>query len=144
MDVQNKNTVKALNQLLQGEHMAVEVFEKFIDKTDTQSVRRTFMEAQKTHRENINRLDRHISELGEKPKHGVGVMGKIGEFKLNVELIGKKDSSQLIEKAIEGVYKGINMAEKITRGELDNSSRLLVGKILKKDRSNLIKLQNLH
>lgn len=144
MDEQNKSTAKVLNQLLQGEHMAVEVFDKFIEKTDTQSIKRTFMEIQKSHRENIDNIDKYIHNLGAKPKHGTGFMGKIGEMKLNMELMGKKDSKQLVEKAIEGEYRGINMVEKISRGELDNDSRLFVGNILKKDRSSLIKLQNLH
>ena len=144
MSDQNKDTAKALNQLLQGEHMAVGVFNKFIEKTDTQSVKRTFMDVQKSHRENIDQLEKYINELGEKPKNNIGIKGKFGEFMLDIELIGKKDSQQLVEKAIEGVYRGINMAEKITRGELDNRSRLFVGNVLKKDRNSLIKLQNLH
>ena len=144
MDSENKSLAKVLNQILQGEHMAVGTFDKFIEKTDTQSVRRTFMEVQKLHRENINKLDKHIVNLGVKPKHGVGMRGKFGEIMLDIELFGKKDSSQLVEKAIEGVYRGINMAEKLSREELDYGSKCVVGSILKKDKASLMKLQNLH
>lgn len=142
--MENKDTAKALNQLLQGEHMAIEVFDKFISKADSNSVKRTFIEVKKFHRENIENLGRHITNMGAKPRHTKGLSGKIGELMLDIELMGKKDSKHLVEKAIEGVYKGINKAEQITRGNLDNDSRILVGNVLKKDRNSLMMLQNLH
>ena len=75
---QNTESVDALNQLLQGEYMAVESFNTFIAKV-----------------------------------------------------------------AIEGETKGVNMAEKVLRGNLDDKSRDIAGEILNKDRASIKRLMKL-
>ena len=43
----NKRTIEALNQLLQGEYMAVESFNNFISKLEEENVKQAFVEVQK-------------------------------------------------------------------------------------------------
>ncbi|NLM04466.1 MAG: hypothetical protein GX214_05545, partial [Clostridiales bacterium] len=53
------------------------------------------------------------------------------------------DTNAIIEKAIEGETKGVNMAEKVLRGDLDDRSRDIAGEILEKDRKSIDKLKRL-
>ncbi|RKD29521.1 DUF2383 domain-containing protein [Thermohalobacter berrensis] len=141
MDSKEKER-KALNQLLQGEQMAVETFNIFISKVKDNETKKIFQEVQKQHRKNIFRLADYIQNLGGQPDENIGLKGIMADYKLNNQL-NDKDNLYIIEKAIEGETKGINMAEKVLRGKLDDKSRKLAGDILHQDRMSLSKLQSL-
>mgnify|MGYP000669025788 CR=1 FL=1 len=139
----NSETTKALNELLQGEYMAVESFNNFISRLEDENTKRVFQEIQKQHRENIERLASYIQNMGGQPNENLGMKGKMGEMKLNIDLGSSKDTNEIIEKAIEGETKGVNMAEKVLRGDLDDRSRAIAGEILQKDRASIEKLKRL-
>jgi len=141
--VPKDKTTEALNQLLQGEYMAVESFNNFISKLEDGKVKEVFKEIQKRHRENIDKLASYIQEIGGKPEENLGMKGKMGEIKLNMDLGLKWDAKEIIEKAIEGETLGVNMAEKVLRGDLDDNSRSIAGEILEKDRESINKLKSL-
>ncbi|NLM04702.1 MAG: DUF2383 domain-containing protein, partial [Clostridiales bacterium] len=123
-------TIKVLNELLQGEYMAVDSFNNFISRLDDEKVINCFKEVQKQHRENIDKLATYIQDIGGQPDENLGMKGKMGEMMLNMELGSKTDTNAIIEKAIEGETKGVNMAEKVLRGDLDDRSRDIAGEIL--------------
>lgn len=139
----NSETTKALNELLQGEYMAVESFNNFISRLEDENTKRVFQEIQKQHRENIERLASYIQNMGGQPNENLGMKGKMGEMKLNIDLGSSKDTNEIIEKAIEGETKGVNMAEKVLRGDLDDRSRAIAGEILQKGRASIEKLKRL-
>ena len=135
----NKVTIQSLNQLLQGEYMAVESFNSFISKLEDENVKQTFQEIQKQHRENIDKLASYIQNIGGRPKENLGMKGKMGDIKINMELGSDADTDEIIEKAIKGETQGVNMAEKVLRGKLNERSRDLTGEILQKDRISIEK-----
>jgi uncharacterized protein (TIGR02284 family) len=135
--------IKALNELLQGEYMAVDSFNNFISKLKDDRTIQCFKEVQKQHRENIDKLAEYIQDIGGKPDENIGLKGKMGEMKLNIDLGFQTNANKIIEKAIEGETQGVNMAEKVLRGDLDDRSRDLAGEILKKDRESIEKLKDL-
>ncbi len=139
----NSETIKSLNDLLQGEYMAVESFNNFISRLEDGDVKRTFQEIQGQHRENIYKLADYIQTIGGQADESLGMKGKMGEIMLNMQLGSKTDTDELIGKAIEGETKGVNMAEKVLRGNLDDISRDLSGEILEKDRRSIEKLKSL-
>lgn len=136
-------TIQSLNQLLQGEYMAVESFNNFISKIDDQNVKQNFQQIQNQHRENIEKLAGYIQNIGGQPNENLGMKGAMAEIKVNLELGFKTNTPEIIEKAIEGETRGVNMAEKVLRGKLDDKSRDIAGEILHKDRSNIKKLRSL-
>lgn len=139
----NKRTIEALNQLLQGEYMAVESFNNFISKLEDENVKQTFKEVQKQHRENIDKLASYIQDLGGRAEENLGMKGIMGDIKINIDIGSHADNAKIIEKAIEGETKGVNMAEKVLRGNLDEKSRDIAGEILHKDRKSIEKLKSL-
>lgn len=139
---QNQETIKSLNQLLQGEYMAVESFNTLISKVENENVKAKFQEIQKQHRENIDKLASFIQNIGGHPDENLGLKGKMADVKVNLDLGLKVDTSEVIRKAIEGETQGVNMAEKVLRGNLDDKSRDIAGEILHKDRSSIKKLKD--
>lgn len=142
----NKNleTIKSLNELLQGEYMAVESFNNFISRLDDEGIKKVFQEVQKQHRENIDKLASYIQDIGGQPDENLGMKGKMGDVKLNMDLGSSSDSEEIVKKAVEGETQGVNMAEKVLRGDLDDRSRDIAGEILEKDRRSIDKLKNLN
>lgn len=141
--VDNKETIKSLNQLLQGEYMAVESFNMFISKVEDENVKNTFQEIQKQHRQNIDTLAGYIQNIGGQPHENLGIKGMMADMKVSMSLGLKTDTAEIIKKAVEGETQGVNMAEKVLRGNLDNKSRDIAGEILHKDRSSIDKLNRL-
>lgn len=139
----NAKVIESLNQLLQGEYMAVESFNNFISKLEDKNVKQCFQEIQKQHRENIDKLASYIQSIGGQPDENLGMKGTMGEMMLNMDLGPSSDMEEIIKKAIEGETKGVNMAEKVLRGDLDDRSRDIAGEILEKDRKSIEKLKKL-
>lgn len=140
---QYQETIQSLNQLLQGEYMAVESFNNFISKLADANVKKTFQEVQQQHRENIEKLAGYIQEIGGRPEENLGMKGIMGDMKINMDLGSDATTADIIAKAIEGETKGVNMAEKVLRGNLDDKSRDIAGEVLHKDRKSIDKLKSL-
>lgn len=140
---ENTETISVLNELLQGEYMALESFNLFIFRVDDENIKNKLIEIQKEHRNNIETLSNYILDIGGKPEENTGIKGKMGEMMLNSQLGSSSDVNEVIEKAIDGETKGINKTEKILRGKLDDKSRELAGQILENDRKSIDKLRNL-
>ena len=136
----NSEIVKSLNQLLQGEYMAVESFNVFISKLDDENTKNCFQSVQKQHRANIDILAKYIQNSGGQPHENTGLKGKMADFKLDIGL--GSDKAKVINKAIEGESQGINMAEKVLRGTLDDNARKIAGQILQNDRASIDKIRN--
>lgn len=136
----DSDSVKSLNELLQGEYMAVESFNNFISKIEDEKLKKSFKNVQDQHRENIKILSNYIQEIGGKPDENLGLKGKMGEMMLNMKL-DFNDAGMVLEKAIEGETQGINMAEKVLRGTLDDKSRAIAEQILDNDRRSINELK---
>lgn len=134
--------VKSLNKLLQGEYMAIESFNNFINRLKDESIKTTFQDVQKQHRNNTGILANYIQNIGGRPEENLGLKGIMGNIMLNMEL-GSSVDYEVIKKAIEWETKGVNMAEKVLRGNLDNESRNVAGEILQYDRDSIKKLGDL-
>lgn len=139
----NTETIKSLNELLQGEYMAVDSFNNFISRLEDENVKKTFQEVQKQHRENIDKLASYIQYIEGQPDENLGMKGKMGEMMLNMDLGTEADTNEIIKKSIEGETKGVNMTEKVLRGKLDDRFRDIAGEILEKDRKSIEKLKKL-
>ena len=138
----SSETKKALNHLLQGEQMSVEAFNIFISKTNDKELTNKFQQVQHNNRENIETISNYLQKDNSRAKESTGLKGYFAEMKLDMELGNECSSTDLLEKAIEGMTNGINMGEKVLRGNLDDESRELTGKILEKDRKSLGILKN--
>jgi len=136
-------TMKSMNKLLQGEYMAITSFNDFISRAGDENIKKSLQEIQKQHRENVQIIATHIQDAGGHPDENLGMKGIMGGIKLNLDLGSHPDIKKVIKKAVEGETKGVNMAEKVLRGKLDEKSRELAGQILQNDRTSIDRLKNL-
>lgn len=139
----NKEISKSLNSLLQGEYMALESFNIFISKLNNKKNKDIFQDIQKQHRQNISTLSEYIQNSNSKPDENLGIKGKMADMKIEIDTFNK-DDEYIIKKAIDGETTGVNMAEKVIRGKLDDKSRDIVGEILNRDRKSIDRLKKLN
>lgn len=136
-------TVEVLNNLLQGENMAVDSLNTFINKVGDENIKRTLQEVQSQHRENMSVLAKRIQDLGYEPKEKLGLKGTMADLMINMDLIGEGGMS-ILNKVIEGENKGISrMADEISRSNLDSESKKIANQVLEEDRSSLAKMRRL-
>ncbi|MCG8539162.1 MAG: PA2169 family four-helix-bundle protein [Clostridia bacterium] len=136
-------TVEVLNNLLQGENMAVDSLNTFINKVGDENIKRTLQEVQSQHRENMSVLAKRIQDLGYEPREKLGLKGAMADLMINMDLIGEGGMS-ILNKVIEGENKGISrMADEISRSNLDSESKKIANQVLEEDRSSLAKMRRL-
>lgn len=137
------NTVKTLNSLLQGEQMGVESFNTLINKVHNPNLKKSFQSMQKDHREHSALLAKRIQDLGGKADENLGFKGFMSDAMLSMDITSNDSDKHILDKAYEGVDKGVKMAEETARGDLDIQSRSLVEEILSTDKRHLSMMDEL-
>lgn len=139
----NKTTVKELKAFLKGEHMAIDSYDKYLEKINTPYIKNEFQSIKRDHEHHAVIISERIELLGGKPSKGVGFTGKIAEVMSTVKGLGKNDEKFIVKDAYNGENMGIEIAAEIVKGDLDEQSRKLINEILETDRNHLIALENL-
>lgn len=139
----DKTSINELNALLKGEHMAIDGYERYIQKVTQPNVKGELQKIQQDHKQHAIKIAERIQQLGGVPGDGVGIAGKAAEIMTSLRDIGNKDPKHILKEAYNGENNGIKMADEVVKGDLDNDSRNLVNGILNADRSHLDSLNNL-
>ena len=135
--MENNTSIKNLNTLLKGEHMAIESYEKFIQSSNDDKIKSSLQEIQRDHKEHAAKLAQRIQSIGGKPEYGTGIPGAISSVRLTLETRAKTDSMEILKRAYDGEDKGIALAEKAAKCDLDEDSKKLVNVILSDDHDHL-------
>ncbi|SDK12956.1 DUF2383 domain-containing protein [Natronincola ferrireducens] len=134
--------IKTLNELLQGEHMAIESYETTLAKIEDQQTREEISNILRDHKQHAIEITDHIISLGGTPKESTGMVGIMAQTKLKAEGVFRSEKSML-KKLYDGEDQGIAMVEKIIQGDLDATSLEMVEKILRTDHDHLKKLKEM-
>jgi bacterioferritin len=134
--METNNVINTLNTFLKGQYMGIHAYEHHIQKLTDPSIKREFQKIQQDHKNHALRVAERIQNLGGKPVDDEGLIGSvqgfIGQFKI------PDSPSGIIESALKGENDyGIQISEKIVRGDLDPESYRLIEDILNKDREHV-------
>lgn len=133
--------VKTLNELLRGEHMAIQGYESVMPSFKEET-RKQISDIVKDHKQHALELADRIIALGGIPEEATGIAGMMSQTKLKIE--GKvRDEKSMLRKLYDGEDQGIAAVENIIKGDLDSTSREMVDKILRTDHDHLKKLQQM-
>jgi len=133
--------VKTLNELLRGEHMAIQAYESVLPHLKEET-RKEIASILKDHKQHAVELADRITALGGIPEESTGIAGIMSQAKLKTESI-IRDEKSILRELYDGEDKGIAEVEKIIKGDLDAESRKMADKILRTDHDHLKKLQQL-
>lgn len=138
----DKKVVRELNAYLKGEYMAVKAYEHFIEKMKDPSMKGELQKIQKDHKQHIAKVASRISNLGGEPVKSAGFIGTMSDMKNLFKRSGNNTES-IMRDASLGEYRGIQMAEEVVKGDLDDESLKLIKGILEEDRSHVGRLSSL-
>lgn len=141
--MEEKQIIKTLNKLLQGQYMGIHSYENFIKKLDDSSLLRSnFIRIQKDLKHHADLLSERIQEIHGTPENNEGVIGKIELF-ISEITDHPHDEKEILKHAIKGenLY-GIKMTENLVRDKLDDKSLKLVQTILDMQREHVDFLKN--
>ena len=144
--IENKTeVVSALNKILKGEHMAIELYNDFIEEIDTTEIKDLLQKFQQEHREHTNILSTRIQNLDGIPSESSGLSGLMANTMMEIgNLLGiKPKNKEIIEKIYNGEQKGLKKVEEIQHEKLDQESRDIVDKIIATDHNHLKKIEEL-
>jgi bacterioferritin (cytochrome b1) len=116
--------IQTLNELLQGEHMAIQGYESVLPflKEDT---RKEIGGILRDHKQHAFEIADRITSLGGIPKESTGMAGTMSQAKLKIEGMAR-DERSMLKKLYDGEDQGIAAVEKIVKGDLDETSREMV------------------
>jgi bacterioferritin len=133
--------VRTLNELVQGEHMAVQAYESVLPALQEET-RKEISGIIRDHKQHALEISDRIVTLGGIPDESTGMPGMMSQAKLKAESMVRNEKS-LLQKLYDGEDQGIGVVEKIIKGDLDETSREMVDKILRTDHDHLKNLQQL-
>jgi bacterioferritin len=133
--------VRTLNELVQGEHMAVQAYESVLPALQEET-RKEISGIIRDHKQHALEISDRIVALGGIPDESTGMPGMMSQAKLKAESMVRNEKS-LLQKLYDGEDQGIGVVEKIIKGDLDETSREMVDKILRTDHDHLKNLQQL-
>lgn len=140
----SEKSIDSLNQLLQGEYMAINAFDIYTPQLKNNDYKKCFQSVQNNHRENISNLAVYIQNIKGQPQENLSFKGSFATMMMQTTVSLKAmNDKEILKKIIEGEEKGIQAAEKVLRGNLDNKSRDMAGEILHQDRKSLSELKSL-
>lgn len=132
--------VKELNEFLKGQYMGIHSYEHYIQKLEDPQIKIVFRDIQQGHKLHALKVAERIQNLGGEPVDDEGIIGSMQGFFSQLNLPDTTEG--LIKGAIKGETLGIEMSEKIVRGDLDDESRILIEEILDHDRQHTTLLKN--
>jgi len=143
MNGTNSDQVEALNKILSGEQMAINIYNIFLNKIDDPYLKETLSSYKKDHEEHAALLSNRIRELGEEPKVSSGPAQVMSQLMSKAQTMVVADKKDIIKELYDGEDKGIATTENIIRNELNDENKKLVSEIISTDHEHLKGLQSL-
>lgn len=135
----NSQVVKELNAFLEGNYMAILSYERYIQHVADLDIKKLLQNIQQDHKRHAIKVAERIQNLGGVPVDDAGIKGDMVEI-MNRFKKAEDDPDFILKDALKGEDRGIEMSEKLVRGDLDPESLSIVQDILNADRSHLDQL----
>jgi len=130
------NVINELNQFLEGNYMAIHAYEKYIYHCENPELKHTLQQIQQQHKQHALMTAERIQNLGGIPVDNPGVKGTLIEWAKNLGDKTKGDT-HIVEDALAGETRGIEVSQQILKGDLDFESKQLVERILRVDEQHV-------
>lgn len=129
-----KQTIDKLNELLKGEHMAINIYEKTKELQQDTQVANMLAKFESDHKNHAELLTQRINELGGYPDASTGLPGKMADLTSVINSI--RGPHQLLKQVYDGEDKGIHAYEERLE-HMDPVSQVIIKQIIKEDHEHL-------
>lgn len=137
--------LSALNQILKGENMAINLYHDFIEGIEDEKPKKLLEKFQKDHQNHASTLSNQIKDLGGNPKEGTGFSGVMSNAMMEIgNILGAEPKTEdILEKIYNGEQKGLEKVEELKNENLDSQSQQLVDDIIATDHQHLKEIEKL-
>jgi hypothetical protein len=137
----HKDTAE-LNQLLLGQHMAIDSLRDYINAAGSPHIRSQMEEVLRTHEAQAEELSEHIRSLGDTPRENRGMAGVMRTAKTRYSLAAGANDHDMVSALITGEEMGIDEEIEALRS-VSADSHSLVQKHITENKALLEKLRQL-
>lgn len=130
----NKEHIDTLNELLKGELMAINIYEKVKGIQQDEQVSDMFKKFEEDHQRHAEKLSQRIIELGGEPKEGTGLAGIMADISSIFKSL--RGPEEIMKQVYSGEDKGIHAYEDRI-DEIDPVSQEIVRGIMEEDHEHL-------
>jgi len=135
--------ISIFNQILKGEHMAIDIYDTYINNLEDKSLREKLQTFQQDHKIHAMKLSKYIQDLGGTPEESRGFAGAMARNMGKANSFFKQEPKEIFTELYNGEDKGIAKVVELTEGKLEEKSKGLIEEILAKDHDHLKKLSEL-
>lgn len=134
-------SINIFNQILQGEHMAIDIYDSYMNNLKDPDLKAKLQRFQQDHKQHAMKLSAHIQELGGIPEESRGMIGMMTRTMAKANTLINQEPKDILIELYAGEDKGIAKVVELTEGKLDETGKGLVEEILAKDHDHLKELQ---
>lgn len=138
-----ETSFEVLNDLLTGEHMAIEQYQAYIDSLPASPLRNHMVAMLTDHKEHAQRLAYFIQTNGGHVEEGTGIAGTWALWQTKLENMGENRPIQMLEKLYDGEDKGLARARQMSERYLSPSEKEMMDAIFSDEAHHLRQLQRL-
>lgn len=132
-----------LNELLLGQHMAIDSLRDYINSADDNLLRGQLEEALQTHERQAEELSDHIRSLGDSPKETRGMAGLMRTANTRMSLSANDSRSKIVASLIRGEEMGIDEEIEVLK-KVSPKSQALVQKHIDENKLVLERMRGLN
>src|SRR5690625_2016995 len=137
-----KDVITELNDYLKGEYMEIHEYEHYIQHEQDEKIKNKLQQFQQEHKQHAAKIAERIQNLGGKAINDNGLKLSLQEFMMDMKGYPNQ-TNDILEEVIRGQEMGIEAAEELVHGNLDEESFRLVKDNLNEDRKQLETLKQL-
>lgn len=134
---------EVLNKILQGEHMAIEQYQAYINALEDSPLRNHLTAILSDHKNHATRLSYYIQTNGGAVIEGTGIVGMIADWKTRVSNLGEISPHEILDRLYSGEDKGLARAVQYSEDYLSSAEKEVLEPIFSDEHDHLKQLQGL-
>lgn len=134
---------EVLNQILQGEHVAIEQYQQYIDSLPQSPLRNHLVAMLTHHKEHATRIAYWIQTNGGHVYGGTGLTGWLASWKTRLTHLGENEPINMLDQLYAGENKGLARAIELAERYLGASEIEMLRQMFSDNEENLTQLKRL-
>jgi len=138
-----KTSFEVLNDILVGEHLAIERYQAYIDGLPDSPLRNHLVAFLTDHKEHAQRIAYFIQTNGGHVEEGTGMVGMLANLKTRLENYAENEPLNMLQDLYESESKGLAKAEELANRYLSAAEKEILAGTFADERNHLRQLQRL-
>lgn len=136
-------TFEVFNQILKGEHIAIETYQSYIDSLPSSPLRNHLVAILTDHKAHASRISYYIQTNGGKVEEGAGLAGLATKWSAKMMNWGENESLNMLEKLYSGEDRGLARAIQLSEDKLSEAEREVLAPVFSDEHDHLKQLLSL-